>query len=68
MINDNPHSPSWLICDLDCELCDEMLDCPLINPDEMTTRIMTSKHSGFRKRGKEQRKEKVAKRKDKRKG
>lgn len=68
MINDNPHSPSWLTCDLDCDQCIEMDHCPLINPDEMTTRIMTSKHRGFRKRGKEQRKEKVAKRKDKRKG
>lgn len=64
MINDNPHSPSWLTCDLDCELCIEMEQCPLINPDEMTTRIMTSKHRDFRKNGKEKRKEKEAKRKE----
>ena len=68
MTNDNPHSPQWLTCDLDCDLCVELQNCPLINPDEMTTRIMTSKHRGFRKRGKEQRKEKEAKRKEKRKG
>ena len=47
MTNDNPHSPRWLTCDLDCDLCTEMQNCPLINPDEMTTRIMTSKHRGF---------------------
>ena len=68
MINDNTHSPRWLNCDLDCDLCDEMQNCPLINPDKQVPRSKTPKHGGFRKRGKEQRKEKEAKRKDKRKG
>jgi hypothetical protein len=68
MTNDNSHSPSWLTCDLNCDQCIEMVQCPLINPDEMTTRIMTPKHRGFRKNGKENEKKKKQKEKNKRKG
>ena len=65
MTNDNPHSPQWLTCDLDCDLCVEMEHCPLINPDEMTTRIMTSKHRGFKEKGKKTKRKRSKKKRNK---